>query len=355
MNDQFMNIYQDIRVIDFDALLQSCEIFVLYYLTNRLVINYKINRDFDIKKYTKVTMPPVLKQKYTSVEIKEIKSKKIEDAVIEFKDFMLEKFPNHSLTNFYNNINEAKIKFSRLSYFTDGSGYYASKYNTLGVSKYSSIYHELFHLASAIFDQSRQLACVGFRQHYYIKNSPDIGRGINEGYTEILAHRYFGDKHKMSKAYLMEVNIVKNLEKIVGQDAMETMYLNADLPGLITELTKYTSEKEILKFISNVDFLAKHAYDLLFIKHSKLEQSVIEVGEFLFKTYVAKLKRLWLLGLIDKDEFCNKFDEYTKELGTRIRVGCHNYKFLTPDRASEIVEEVLGVNEVTNVEKILKR
>ena len=67
----------------------------------------------------------------------------------------------------------------------------------------------------------------------------NIGIGLNEGYTELLAKRYF-DKSN-NNGYIFETQIAKLLELIIGQEKMESYYFNANLYGLIEELRKYNN------------------------------------------------------------------------------------------------------------------
>lgn len=70
-------------------------------------------------------------------------------------------------------------------------------------------------MASSAFNSESNIGYVGFKQSHYNSDSRfNIGKGINEGYTQLLTLRYFGKKHKMTLAYKFEVSIVEKLEKI---------------------------------------------------------------------------------------------------------------------------------------------
>ena len=69
-----------------------------------------------------------------------------------------------------------------------------------------NIYHELFHMASSKFINKFKIYC-GFRQN-------NIGRAINEGYTELLTYRYFSLDNSSSYTYEYLKIIVENLENI---------------------------------------------------------------------------------------------------------------------------------------------
>ena len=71
---------------------------------------------------------------------------------------------------------------------------------------------------------------------------------------------------------------------------MSSLYLNANLNGLITELTKYVSIPEIMKFLSALDFVMNDItkpYYLTSLKKTLLNK-LMYINAFLFKTYVWK-------------------------------------------------------------------
>ena len=111
-----------------------------------------------------------------------------------------------------------------------------------------------------------------------------FGDGINEGYTEILTHRYFGKNHKLPKAYLLEVRIVEALEKIVGETKLMSCYFKANLKGLVDELEQYTSREEVYKFINYTDVLMYYSRDknLNFPELNDVKQFI---NMFLIKAY----------------------------------------------------------------------
>jgi len=61
------------------------------------------------------------------------------------------------------------------------------------------LYHELFHVAS--FRKSHDVISSGFMQ--FVEGNPQtlIGRGLTEGYTQILTERYFQDYNIAKKHY----------------------------------------------------------------------------------------------------------------------------------------------------------
>ena len=316
-------------------LLQSVMLVIFYFAPYKVLSSYKLHKDFKPKDINKVSIPLELKQKYTDVEINQISSKKVREVVLEFADILEKEFPKDSLINFYNNVNEVKIKRNSRILLFSLSGMHSCEKNEIDYCTITSIYHELFHMASSVFDNEKKIGYSGFKQVYNKPGSElkgiSIGVGINEGYTELLAHRYFGDKHKFSKSYEFEVGIVEKLEIIVGQDEMKRLYLNANLMGLIENLKQYANEEDVLNFINGVDFVSKHSRDLFLLSNDKMKTSIINIYTFLLQAFVIKLKKQVENGIITMDEFVEQSAQYIKSLGTSVNVGGHNYEFLTVD------------------------
>lgn len=164
-----------------------------------------------------------------------------------FIDVMRKNFSPEDLANLYNNIVNLSVEF-----FSGQGGYYNIKQNKIKLSKNKIgefIYHELFHVSSNNVNVKNNTS--GFM---YSCENYDIGYGINEGYTELLTNRYFDLSDKT--VYLTEQKISKCLEYIIGQQKMQSLYLNSDLYNFINILKKYYTDEEIEKFIVKVDFLS---------------------------------------------------------------------------------------------------
>lgn len=123
---------------------------------------------------------------------------------------------NFDLTNFRTNLNKNFIIGVQNEDVNPNAGttIFDESKNLLGIFADHNlvdtgvIYHELFHFAS------RPNGGHTFR------------RGLNEGYTEALTHRYF-NKSKVS--YPDNVNYALELENIIGQDVMENAYSKGDI------------------------------------------------------------------------------------------------------------------------------
>ena len=152
--------------------------------------------------------------------------------------------PNFSLDIYNYNINDAKVHLDHSSKKILGS--YESGNKTIALKKKNAIYHELFHLLSTY--DTEYITYSGFSQQHWAKNYY-LGTGLNEGYTQVLAKRYFED-YMHFYTYIYEGAIVLFLEDIIGRDLMEKLYSEANLYELINILKEYSSEKETYKFFS---------------------------------------------------------------------------------------------------------
>ena len=298
---------------------------------NKAISTYTLHRDYNPKDVSRVSVPKELKQKYTDIEIKQITSKRIKDKVLEFASVIKKEFPESAQMNFYNNVNEVNIKWNLGIALLAAEGLYTSEKNKINYITITSIYHELFHMASTYHDKEENITYSGFSQTYHDKGklkTKSIGSGITEGYTELLAHRYFDKNNKTRTTYNYEIGIVKALEKIIGPDNMQGLYLKADLNGLIEELKKYAQEDDIIHFIRRVDLVSGHSDDIFLFKNNKMKESINDTYKFLLHTYVKKMEVQLENGNITQDEFVEKTARYIKDLGTKIRIGGHKYEYL---------------------------
>ena len=164
-----------------------------------------------------------------------------------FKKVLELNFDSTDLHNFYYNSEWVKVHKFIPNPFTYTIGYYDSGINKL---KYRSIslYHELFHLAST--NNEIIPAHCGFEIN---EENKSIGYALNEGYTDLLAERYFNED--IEDSYYEEAQFARSIERIIGRKKMEKLYLNADIIGLINELKKYYSIDEIEQFLINMDVI----------------------------------------------------------------------------------------------------
>ena len=296
--------------------------------TNGLKIKkYKLCKDIPNVKYKVFTTYPTITANYSTEEIKT----KLSSRLIKYFDTFINTFPSNYLKIFYKNISSVKYQegidkqemlkslFGLITSYGTTEGYYYGYTNTIYmISKkqkdllvflsngenesYEDIMnnvlpHELFHLAT--YTTNDNVMFCGFYQNSGIY---DIGNGINEGYTELLARRYFA---KDRGYYDDEVIIAALVEELIGKDKMEQLYFYADLKGLITELSKYSNTNIVNRFIIDFDNYCQRPTDNL----------IENIFEFLMHTHENKI--LKDQSITNKDIVIKEYNErllsYIKE------------------------------------------
>ncbi len=243
---------------------------------------------------------------------------------------------NFSVTNFDINVPFQNSKFISNNTLEEGesvSGLFSLKQNKISyyIENFSSSFHELLHLASSTIRNSVLIS--GFE----VKSGKiRFGRGINEGYTQFLAKRYFKDK--ACDMYKLEVLVVRTLEVIVGKDKMEELYFTANPFKLIKEIEKYSNDYHSKELIVDLDDLFDN--ECLFNEYneySKEREYVIQ--ELLNRIYLFLLKSLKrkvllfdtsnlnssniqdMMFLLDKNNWINS-----------ININGHNFNLLSEDQ-----------------------
>ena len=227
----------------------------------------------------------------------------IANKINKFRYTLVNNFNNLDLGNFYSNLDSLKIIkstdeiYGKLNYYTNS--YYNCEKNIINIKKNKIddmvLYHELFHMASNITINNN------VRDGFYINQGDiNIGFGINEGYTEYLTRKYFGDNHTC--AYEFEVTIAKNIEDVIDNNKMISFYLRGELESLINELSKYAYINDVMRFINNVDYVYHHLYDEE--RESKIINIVSKINIFLVKIKIKKYLDIYDLDYLkeNKDE-----------------------------------------------------
>lgn len=224
---------------------------------------------------------------------------------------------NINRSAFLHNIKTLDISYDICKSKTKVKGYYSPFANKIRfLEKFDrSIYHELFHLSSSYkCDDSYY---VGFS---LFSDNKDIGYGINEGYTQHLTLNYFPDK-VVDYAYEYEVICAEALDEIVGKNNMEQLYFNADQYGLIKTLSFYQTEKNIVNFIKNTDFISKiNIIEPSYTEYRLVLKSMKEVNKFLIETYLKKINILIDTNLIDHNAINDKIVKFIKLVGIELLV-----------------------------------
>lgn len=265
-----------------------CDVILARSIINsKKIKRHKID---DIKSVEEIYRPPILDKNDYDFKFSRVLIGRFKDQVTKFRDTLEENFPPEVLGNFYKNIGTAKILIMPLK---TSSGGYRIKFNTITIDKKyldsNTIYHELFHLASS----NRRI--LGDLSGFYYSNldkSIELGKGINEGYTELLACTYFKD---YGITYKFQTMVASKLNELVGKETMERLYFTTDLRGLMEELQKYVDFEDIKGFITDLDFFT--AVNGKEIKPQgknpdEIDQMLIEkmdnVKKFLAKVYISK-------------------------------------------------------------------
>ena len=248
-----------------------------------------INKDIEIEKTDKIVMPPELISNHTGINYKNIISYEFSEEIAKFARIMTTNFSSENLVILYNNINDLKIEKIYMNEFLEHIKNIIFKRGTkdLNVAGYNvflnrvrieeeyvdiDMPHELFHMASSVYDKEKKILYTGFVQTI-IKENRNIGDGINEGYTEWMVAKYYDESILSdSTSYKYLCNVARNLDEIVGKDKMEKLYLKANLKGLVEELVKYNSYDNVMHFISATDYLY---HNLNESRKSKQEKEVI--------------------------------------------------------------------------------
>ena len=248
-----------------------------------------INKDIEIEKTDKIVMPPELISNHTGINYKNIISYEFSEEIAKFARIMTTNFSSENLVILYNNINDLKIEKIYMNEFLEHIKNIIFKRGTkdLNVAGYNvflnrvrieeeyvdiDMPHELFHMASSVYDKEKKVLYTGFVQTI-IKENRNIGDGINEGYTEWMVAKYYDESILSdSTSYKYLCNVARNLDEIVGKDKMENLYLKANLKGLVEELVKYNSYDNVMHFISATDYLY---HNLNESRKSKQEKEVI--------------------------------------------------------------------------------
>ena len=109
-------------------------------------------------------------------------------------------------------------------------------------------YHELLHLLTTRFSNKFTLR-VGLQYN-------EFAYGLNEGCTEYLTKKYFGEsEEKDFCAYQHFCWFINMLEDIIGKGKLEYYYFNSNLEELIIELQKYISVDKVFNLIKDTDLL----------------------------------------------------------------------------------------------------
>lgn len=350
-NISIQDMLATLQQIDYRYVLLIGNSIFIYYTSGVLYKTYSLKKKFR-PKITKVELPTQLIRKYQKVDMDKIIRVEYGKSLVKFTKVLIDKFKEEDLILFYNNINELiiKIKNFKLENFiltTNNDGKYVTKKNEITIDKNShflTIFHELFHMASSFYNEIME--CSGFN-YYNKKLKVGYGEGLNEGYTQTLTERYFGKVDDGVQIYFYESNVAKKLEEIIGQDKMESLYLRANLRGLIDELIKYESEENIMTFICHLDFVNSHFNinkRMSLTKKKMLRESFKYISRFLLTCYTKKINNEIKNNCCTKEEGINYIVKFTNKVGYQIHLNKYSFELLNNEDIDEIFKNNLNMD-----------
>jgi hypothetical protein len=236
---------------------------------------------------------------------------------VKFKDYVLEftkvvsKIPYINLKYLSDNLNDLKIneryKIDNIFKSSKTLAVYNNTTNEINLVDFlfrtKTLYHELFHLSSSYYNDETGIYYSGFSQTQ-LPDRYNFGRGINEGYTQLLTERYFPND-KIAKSYYEEVEVTKRLEILLSEEKMTKLYFNADLYGLEKEIEEEfdITEEEFLKFLKNIDSLSNNFNHKNPKEKEKYINLVHEIYNLLAYCDFSKLYKKYQNGKINRLEF----------------------------------------------------
>lgn len=270
------------------------------------------------RQITILSKPIIIVDKIAKEDCKKIKQDTLGIELIRFRKKLYKKFKSDNLKLLNFNIKTLKIKIKYIApeilLLKFASGKYYIKRNEIKVLnslKKESLSHELLHMASSIYDPRYNIAFCGFQQINFNKKKT-VGKGLNEGYTDLLNKRYFNDRTKYSSyAYDLCMFFSEKLEQIVEKNKMEQFYLNADLFGLFKYLNNFDVGENIVSFFVILDILVDN---ISFSKIKKYEKACELIECYLAKWYINKKKLELDKYIIDKDTFDKQIKDYIDSL-----------------------------------------
>ena len=199
--------------------------------------------------------------------IEKINYKHIED-LAPYLSILEQKTSSENCKIAYRNLSSVILKKKRAVLLIGNVGSYNVKKNRIEYASKNVIGHEFLHLASATYDEKNKMFYYGFSQQK--KKGWGIGDGLNEGYTELLASRWYNKKRKPG-AYKKLVRLSSLFEYFfVDAKSMEWFYFHHDLPGFIKYMEHFLPRKEIIDILKMMDDLYyKTAFPLAFLPDFK--------------------------------------------------------------------------------------
>lgn len=350
--DEINDIILELQNIDYNLIFGLITPVVCTYGSLKMAGTYQLYKDLKIKDLSKVYLPEQVIAQHNSIEINKSIDEKLQATIMNFASTLSKCFDISDLNNFYNNIKTLTVDNKDFKINSKMQQHTIASYNVLNnkinIGNEQAIYHELFHLAS-----SQSIDLFNCRSGFFQASKGfSIGRGINEGYTELLTDRYFPNEKKDGLSYPYESLIMEQLELIVNPSKMSSFYLQANLLGLINELNKYTTKEEIAKFLTYMDFVNKYigTNTIIPFKKRKISYCLENINDFLLNTYITKFTNLLNKKLISKDDFTMFISRFVLLMMQTIDVIDNIYNISFKDYLNDsLLKKLEEYNDVINM------
>ncbi len=349
MNNKYLkltNIINELQYLNYDQIINIITPLTISSLSaiiiNKFIIDYTTNKESIYKKYKyhidktpNINIKNKIINNHNKFNVSDYYLLKV------FINTLENNFNNENLAFLYHNLENLQIlsiddlkKLSR-SITNKTMATYDAINNIIYLNKKRNltIFHELFHVSSSYFDKEKNTIYSGFSQ---IKKNNFIGKGLTEGYTQYLTEKYFQDNYNLLSSYPYEKGISKNIEYIIGNTNMESLYLNANLLGLINSLNQYNNIDNIYKFIYNIDFIMHYLEQDKISNYATniLIKKLKEINVFLIETYINKI--LIDYNNISPKESNEKIKKYLSLIPTAITINKQLYSINSIDEIIDI-------------------
>ncbi len=342
-----------------DFNIESIMLILIALVSHNVTTRYNLYKDFNNKKEIKLVNPQKLKSDL-KLNNKNLENSNLYGEIITFKSRLEKNINKEHLNNMYNNLktlrSKEKIILPQNLLLILAGGAYDPKNNKITILKLFKnevINHELLHMASTPPKHNKKTHISGFLQYNtFVING--FGIGLNEGYTEALASRYFNTNDYASNVYKLCKFYSRKLEEIISEDIMLKLYLEGNLPGLIKELRIYDTKENIIAFISNLDFIFKNISVLsnpfIIDKNNFKEKITIKLSEInntLIKWYIKKKQNELKNGEISSLDFMKDVKYYYNSI--------LDYKYNYPKILKTLETPTKDIYEYSEVKTIKKR
>lgn len=242
--------------------------------------------------------------------------------------------PEENLHNFYNNIKTLKvctINNYNVGVGSYGAGGYSVNSNKIKITKeflnklkkrsqkednpekYFNKYfnyiliHELCHMASSHYDAINDISYMGFDKVEGDMDCPN--EGLNEGFTEILAHSAVSGTTQGIANYYLEELLVHQIIEIIGvQVFIDSYFGNLGIDKIVDELSSiYNKPEDIKKIFKSIE------YNYQLRKSNNISKTIGNIQSCLISIYFFKLKKDISLG-VPKERIWKSLHEYENYL-----------------------------------------